>query len=68
MVADLRKLDDELDSMSKIVDGSGDMLELSHSVHSFTHRVCRTLEASKAACNRAPPEQGDGQCHPASHH
>lgn len=59
-VADLRKLDDDITEMSKSIENSCGTAELSHLVHAFTHRLCRTLEESKAACNRAPPEQGDG--------
>lgn len=60
-VSDLRKLDEDVSHIAEAVeDTSGDTLKLSHLIHSFTHRLCRTLEESKAACNRAPPEQGDG--------
>lgn len=59
-VGGLRRLDEELDVIAAQVDGSPDLLELSHLVHGLTRRVCRTLEDSQAACNRAPPEQGDG--------
>lgn len=60
-VADLRKLEEDITQLSNTVQGDDDLLQLSHLVHTFTHRLCRTLEESKAACNRAPPEQGDGK-------
>lgn len=61
-MSDLRKLDDDITLLSQCIDNSSsaDCQELSHLIHTFTHRLCRTLEESKAACNRAPPEQGDG--------
>lgn len=59
-VADLVKLDEDIASLTNAIDEDGDMQKMSHLVYAFTHRLCRTLEESKAACNRAPPEQGDG--------
>ncbi|XP_067938200.1 huntingtin-interacting protein 1-like isoform X2 [Watersipora subatra] len=58
-VEDLGKLDGELTEIFTALESGDDMLKLSHLVHSFSHRLCRTLEESKAACNRAPPDQGD---------
>lgn len=59
-VEDLSKLDGELSKLSSAFETSNDSLELSHLIHAFSHRLCRTLETCKGACNRAPPEQGDG--------
>ncbi|KAF6038196.1 Hip1 [Bugula neritina] len=65
-VEDLSKLDGELSKLSSTFESSNDSLELSHLIHAFSHRLCRTLETCKGACNRAPPEQGDDlaeKCH-----
>ena len=59
-VDDLKRLDEDITQLSNSIDSDDDMLKLSHLVHAFSHRLCRTLEEGKAACNRAPPEQGDG--------
>ena len=53
-------MDEDITQLSNALDSDDDMLKLSHLVHAFSHRLCRTLEEGKAACNRAPPEQGDG--------
>ena len=57
----LQKLDDDITQVSNATQSEEDLLKLSRLVHVLTHRLCRTLEISKAACNRAPSEQRDGE-------